>query len=174
MARTARYIRRRGGVTGPEDQRGFRILKGDGILSDEMQIPEFVRSHAPLPSIEVDVDSVDLDGPDLADILSDALTGCVAKDPDLKATVYFYFSSSINFGEMTSSEFITVAGPAYVFDTFLAALRSIHGIRFRKSDMLKPEDHLAALHVEHGRIWVPADAISWTALAQERGSEVDA
>ena len=122
----------------------------------------------------MDVDSLDPEGADLSDILAEALGACVENDPDLKATVYFYFTSSVNFGEMTSSEFITVAGPVFLYEVLFKALRGVSGLRIRKSDMLKPEVHHAVLHVEQGNVWVPADALSWGALAKKQGSDRNA
>jgi hypothetical protein len=121
----------------------------------------YVGSPEPLPTIEVDVDSLDPDGPDVADIVRDALAKHAAAHPSLRATAYMYFTPSVNFGEMTSSEFVIVAGPKRVFDVVLASFKVIKNVRCRPSDMIKPELHMAIAHVEKGSLWMPLDAITW-------------
>ena len=121
----------------------------------------YVGSLEPLPTIEVDLDSLDPDGPTVADIVREALAKRAAAHPALRATAYMYFTKSVNFGEMTSSEFVIVAGPRAVFDAVLASFRSMRSVRCRPSDMIKPELHMAIAHAEEGSLWVPLDAITW-------------
>ncbi len=121
----------------------------------------YVGGPKPLPTIEIDVDSLDPDGPDVADIVRDALAKHAAAHPSLRATAYMYFTPSVNFGEMTSSEFVIVAGPKRVFDVVLASFKLMKNVRCRPSDMIKPELHMAIAHVEKGALWVPLDAITW-------------
>lgn len=121
----------------------------------------YVSSRTPLPTIEVDVDSLDPDGPTVADIVSEALAKHAAAHPTRRATAYMYFTSSVNFGEMTSSEFVIVAGPRAVFDAVLTSFKAMKNVRCRPSDMIKPELHMAIAHVEQGSLWVPLDAITW-------------
>ncbi len=121
----------------------------------------YVKSLRPLPTIEVDVDSLDPDGPTVADIVREAFAKRAVAQPALLATAYMYFTPSVNFGEMTSSEFVIVAGPRAVFDAVLASFRGVRGARCRPSDMIKPELHMAIAHAEKGSLWVPLDAITW-------------
>lgn len=121
----------------------------------------YVKSLGPLPTIEVDVDSLDPGGPTVADIVREAFAKRAVAQPALRATAYMYFTPSVNFGEMTSSEFVIVAGPRAVFDAVLASFRGIRGVRCRPSDMIKPELHMAIAHAEKGSLWVPLDAINW-------------
>jgi len=125
---------------------------------------DYVDLNKILPTIEVDVDSLDPDGPDVADIVREVLAMRAAAYPALRATAYMYFTPSVNFGEMTSSEFVIVAGPRAVFDAVLASFKGMSGVRCRASDMIKPERHMAIAHAEEGLLWVPLDAITWSAV----------
>jgi hypothetical protein len=122
---------------------------------------KYVGSLEPLPTIEVDVDTLDPDGPAVADIVIEALAKQAAAHPALRATAYLYFTPSVNFGEMTSSEFVIVAGSKSVFDVVLASFKVMENVRCRPSDMIKPELHMAIAHVEKGSLWVPLDALTW-------------
>lgn len=53
----------------------------------------YVSSLEPLPTIEVDVDTLDPDGPTVADIVREALAKHAAAHPALCATAYMYFTS---------------------------------------------------------------------------------
>ena len=121
----------------------------------------YVSSLNPLPTIEVDIDTLDSGGPTVVDIVIEAFSRRVAAYPALRATAYMYFTPSVNFGEMTSSEFVIVAGSRSVFDTILASFRHMKGVRCRPSDMIKPELHMAIAHAEKGSVWVPLDATTW-------------
>lgn len=121
----------------------------------------YVDSLQPLPTIEVDVDTLDPDGPTVADIVREALANSAAAHRELRATAYLYFAQSVNFGEMTSSEFVIVAGPRVVFDAVFASFMSMRNVRCRLSDMIRPELHMAVAHFEDGSLWVPLDAITW-------------
>lgn len=120
----------------------------------------YVGSSEPLPTIEVDVDTLDPDGPDVADIVREALAKQAAAHPSLRATAYMYFTPSVNFGDMTPSEFVIVAGPQKVFDSVLASFKVMKNVRCRPSDMIRSELNMAIAHVEDGELWVPLDAIT--------------
>lgn len=122
---------------------------------------DFVGSLEPLPTIEVDVDTLHQDGPTVADIVREALAKRAAANPALRATAYTYFTRSVNFGEMTSSDFVIVAGPQAVFDAVLVSFKGMRSVRCRPSDMIKPELHMAIAHAEKGSLWVPLDEITW-------------
>lgn len=121
----------------------------------------YVRSLEPLPTIEVDVDSLDQEGPDVPDIVREAFAKSLAAQGGLRATAYMYFRQSENFGVPTSSEFVIVAGPREVFDAVLAGFRAMKGVRCRPSDMIKPELPMAIAHAEEGSLWMPLDLITW-------------
>ena len=121
----------------------------------------YVKSLKPLATIEIDVDTLDQDGPAVADIVREVFAKCLAAQSGLRATAYMYFRQSGNFGEMTSSEFVIVAGPRAVFDAVLASFRAMNGVRCRPSDMIKPELPMAIAHAESGSLWVPFDATTW-------------
>ncbi|MDT0576039.1 hypothetical protein RM533_07545 [Croceicoccus sp. F390] len=125
----------------------------------------YVRRQEPLPTVEVDVDSLDPEGPTVADIVGEALSKHATGKPNICATAYMYFTPSVNFGEPTSSEFVMVAGPKALYDVVLAAFRAIGKVRCRPSDMLKPEMHMAIAHVEEGLVWEPLDTITWGTTA---------
>lgn len=125
----------------------------------------YVLSAEPLPTIEVDVDSLDPHGPSYADIVRKAIAERVAGKPGMRATAYSYFTQSVNFGELTGSEFIMISGPKALYDAVLAAFRAIGKVRCRPSDMLKPELQMAIAHVEDGMVWEPLDAVTWGTMA---------
>lgn len=122
---------------------------------------QYVSSREPLPTIEVDVDTLDPDGSTVADIVKEALAKHAAAHPALRATAYMYFTPSVNFGEMISSEFVIVAGPKSVFDVVLASFKIIDNVRCRPSDMIRPKLHMAIAHAEKGSLWVPLDTVTW-------------
>lgn len=125
----------------------------------------YVRSQESLATVEVDVDSLDPEGPTVADIVREALSKHATDKPNLRATAYMYFTPSVNFGEPTSSEFVMVAGPKALYDAVLAAFRAMGKVRCRPSDMLKPEMHMAIAHVEEGLVWEPLDAVTWGTMS---------
>lgn len=121
----------------------------------------YVSSSKPLLTIEVDVDSLDRDGPDVADVVREVLAKLAAAQPALLATAYMYSTQSGNFGVPTVSEFVIVAGPRAVFDAVLARFKAMRGVRCRASDMIKPVLHMAIAHAEEGSLWMPLDVITW-------------
>lgn len=84
-----------------------------------------MRCRQPLPTIEIDVDILDPEDPTVADIVRKALAKHASGKPSMRATAYMYFTPSINFGELTSSEFVMIAGSKSPIQKFLNGLRML-------------------------------------------------
>lgn len=125
---------------------------------------DFLTSGTPVPTIEVDIDSFQPDDSDIYDLTRAALSDYAKANPKTKATVYMYFTQSVNFGEPTSSEFFAIDGPIAVLEALLATFKRNPGLRCRFSDSIKPEHHLRWAHMEDGQLWQPVEAYTWSSV----------
>lgn len=125
---------------------------------------EFVESQHALPSVEIDVDSVNPDGPNAFDICLSSLKKFAADNRQVSASAYSYFTQSVNFGEQTSSEFFMIAGPVSALDALVSSCQQETKLRFRRSDFIKPERHQLFAHIEDGQLWQPIEAGTWAIL----------
>lgn len=128
----------------------------------EKQVLElhFVRPTDPIPTVELDRDSV----PSYGSLVVRALEA-VKFSPKDRITIYVYMSTSINFHETTNSAFFGVAGSksGAVLKKMLAAFSSEKGARARFSDYINASTATRDFHVEDGRVWRPIDAVTWAA-----------
>jgi hypothetical protein len=63
---------------------------------------------------------------------------------------------------MTNSDFIGVAGPMSILQALQSELSRIPGARSRLSDYISTRESVMAYHLEHGNLWVPEDALTWS------------
>lgn len=120
-------------------------------------------SSQPLPTIEVDLGSIP-EGESFSSLLGDSL-GRIAES-DVTATVYVYFTQSVNFHEPTNSAFIVTVGGAKFLDHIHDHL-TVPGLRLRFSDYLQPSRGTPFAHLEEGTVWRPLDdADNWYADAE--------
>ena len=125
----------------------------------------FKNSSEAIPTVEIDTDSVS-DFERLRTIRR-TLVLLAAKDPGIRATIYVYATVSFNFHEMTNSDFIGVVGPVSILQALQAELSRLPGVRSRLSDYISTRESAMVYHLEHGNLWVPEDALTWSIVEAE-------
>jgi len=126
----------------------------------------FVNSVSPLPTVEVDADSIEDAGFSIHHTVMQVLTQLAAQDPSLRATLSLYATESINFGEPSFSEFLLVAGPQKVLLTLGAGFERLPGVKSRFSDYVPSSSALRAFHIQDGLVWEPEDSETWYSNGQ--------
>lgn len=132
----------------------------------------FVKGGDPMPTVEVQVESLEGQGLILGQIVSSALTCFAANNPASKATIYRYSTMSVNFHEQGWSEFLIVAGSEKILKALNGAFSSLPGVKSRYSDYIAPSEGIPAFHLEDGLLWEPEDSITWYS-ASPAGAEKD-
>ncbi|WP_149137306.1 hypothetical protein [Cupriavidus campinensis] len=120
-----------------------------------------VKSASPIPTVEVDLDSVDAE--DLISAMTRYLTSVASANETMRVTVYAYQTPSVNFHEPTNSLFFGVAGPKSILHGINEAIGSLHDARLRFSDYISIAQSIVDCHVEDGKVWRPLDAVTWYA-----------
>ncbi len=127
-----------------------------------------IRPKDPLPTVEVDLDSIpeELFGYD--DLVAQAMQPFAANSSELKATIYVYQGPSVNFHKNTFSAFFGVSGQKKqeLLDLLLQSFRRVSGVRARKSDYIDASMGLSEFHIENGVVWRPLDAVTWYSKTQ--------
>jgi hypothetical protein len=131
------------------------------MLRKSVRELNFVRSKDPLPTIEIQADSVDEQGLNFGEVVSEALSNFAKHNQSGVATIYSYGTMSSNFHEDSWSEFLIVAGSAKVLKALGAAFAHHPNVKSRYSDYISPSDGRATYHLEGGRLWEVEDAITW-------------
>ena len=121
----------------------------------------FVHSKEPLPTVEVDIDSIPGSYYGYDDIVAEALGPFATSNPTVRATIYTYQGPSTSFREQTFSAFFGVAGSKTILPVLLAAFRNVTGVRARNSDYIAASSGIQEFHIEDGIVWRPSDALSW-------------
>ena len=122
----------------------------------------FGKSSDPIPSIEIDTDSI----PDIERMqtIRRTLASLANGDARTRATIYVHATVSFNFHKMTNSDFIGVVGPISVLQSLQSEFSRVPGIRVRFSDYISTRDSVMAYHLEDGALWVPEDAMTWCSI----------
>lgn len=118
----------------------------------------------PVPTVEVDTGGRIDPLPLIAASLRRPIAIFARSKPKVVATVYAYFTPSINFGQPTVSAFLAVAGP-------LPLLRRIHSVlagefRVRYSDYLSCREGTPLFHIEAGAACQAAQSSQWTTIGE--------
>jgi hypothetical protein len=133
---------------------------------------KFVRSSAPLATVEIDLDSIPERYFGYSDLVFSALRPLAQSDPSLRATVYVYQGPSINFGVQSYSAFFGVAGDKKLLRALNDVFASTKGMQVRYSDHIQISNALCQFHIEGGQVWQPEDALTWsTGWAEEETEE---
>ena len=127
----------------------------------------FVKSHDPMPTVEVQAESLENQGLLLNGIISSALARYAANNPTSKATIYMYGTMSVNFHTAGWSEFLIVAGNQKILKVLYDTFSRLPQVQSRFSDYIAPNQGIQAFHVEDGLLWRPEDAITWYADSPE-------
>lgn len=99
---------------------------------------KFVRSKSPLPTVEVDLDSIPEEQYGYDTIVSSALSEFAANHPKATATLHVFHGPSVNFHTQTWSAFFGVAGNKKLLDVLHRAFESAHISKVRFSDYIDP------------------------------------
>ncbi len=126
----------------------------------------FVNSGSPLPTVEIDSDSIENAGFSIHHTVMQVLTRLAEQDASLRATLYLYVSTSINFREPGFSEFLLVAGPKKVLLALGAGFERLPAVKSRFSDYVSAASALRTFHVEGGLVWEQEDANTWYSSGQ--------
>lgn len=126
----------------------------------------FVNSGSPLPTVEVDSQSIENAGFSIYRTVMQVLTRLAEQDASLRATLYMYGSVSVNFHEPCWSEFLLVAGPKKVLLALGAGFEQLSTVKSRFSDYISSSTALRTFHVEDGLVWEQEDACTWYSHGQ--------
>jgi hypothetical protein len=127
----------------------------------------FITGREPLPTIEIQAESLESQGLYLGQIVSSALSRFAADNPTSKATIYTYGTMSVNFHVASWSEFLIVAGDKKALKALNTAFSSLPNVVSRYSDYISPSEGARAFHVEDGRLWEVEDVVTWYSTSQE-------
>ncbi|MFK0089213.1 hypothetical protein ACIQUS_18205 [Pseudomonas sp. NPDC090755] len=137
---------------------------------------QFVSSRSPLPTVEIDSQSMEDAGFSITRTVMEVLSRLAAEDASLRATLFLYGTVSVNFRDPCWSEFLLVAGPKKVLTALGAAFGRLPGVRSRFSDYVPASEAVRTFHVEDGMVWEKEDGSTWYSRSQQEvaASEVDA
>lgn len=124
---------------------------------------KFVRSNSPLPTVEVDLDSLPEEQYGYGTIVSKALSEFAANHPNSAATLHVFHGPSVNFHVQTWSAFFGVAGDKKLLDVLRHAFISTGVSKVRFSDYIEPSTAVIEFHVQDAQLWRPYEAGVWYA-----------
>jgi len=114
-----------------------------------------------LPTVEVDYGSQNDAAMRCFGAVYRALATMAASKAALRATIYVYEGTSINFGSPTSSIWFGVAAPEKTLTTLFAVLGSVSGIRVRYGEYVHALNCHRLFHVESGVVWRDLGGDEW-------------
>lgn len=121
----------------------------------------FITPKEPIPTVEVDLDSIPEELLGYDEIVTKAIKGVIALNADVRATIYVYQGQSVNFHHPTFSAFIGVAGNKEVLNKILSEFKKIKGIKARHSDYIQSSSGLREFHVQDSLVWKPIEEFTW-------------
>ncbi|WP_434661516.1 ankyrin repeat domain-containing protein [Paraburkholderia sp. A3BS-1L] len=121
----------------------------------------FSRSREPIPTVELDMDSIPKNLSGYSDTVVASLRPIAAISPELRATIYVYQGQSVNFRVLSWSAFIGVDGPESLLRPIHQEFQNIPGVKVKLSDYIRPSQGLPEFHIEDGKVWRPVDAVTW-------------
>ena len=128
---------------------------------------QFVKSRAPLPTVEVDLDCIPEALQAYGELVVKAMSTIASESPKMRATIYVYHGPSFNFHEQTWSVFFGVAGDEKLLDVLLNAFQAAKVFNVRISDHIDPSTATKDFHVQDGYVWRPLESGTWYADSQE-------
>lgn len=129
----------------------------------------FVRTKEPIPTVEIDLDTLPKQCHRCADVLQKSLA-LLAKNFDMVATIYIYVGPSVNFHKHTWSAFIGVAGPKSILKNVFEAFSLLGGVSVRYSDDIQSSEGRCDVHIEDGKVWLTDDSVTWYADQEENAA----
>ena len=121
----------------------------------------FVRPRGPIPTVEVDIDTLPASCGGCASVIQEFLEGFAEKHSEVVATIYIHVGPSVNFGRSTYSAFLGVAGPESVLKRIFEAFSILKDVSSRYSDYIRHTDGRCEVQIENGMIWLAEDAATW-------------
>lgn len=135
---------------------------------------QFVTPPDPLPTVEIDIDSISEGLHGYSDLVARALSSVAEKSINLRATIYVYQGMSTNFHQQTWSAFFGVAGGKKLLDVLLNTFQSAQVVNVRLSDYINSSTATRDFHVQDGHVWRPIEAGTWYTESQgEKNLEQD-
>ena len=128
---------------------------------------QFVSSNNPVPTVEIDLDSIPADFLGYDSLVIQALLPIASASPNMKATFYVYEGPSVNFHTQTYSAFIGVAGKESLLEPLFVTFEKIHGIKAKFSDSIVPSTNRRQYHIQEGQVWSPNDQLTWYARSED-------
>ena len=128
---------------------------------------QFVTPHDPLPTVEIDIDSIPKSYHGYSDLVTRALSSVAKKAINMRATIYVYQGMSINFHQQTQSAFFGVAGDKELLNVLLNAFQSAKVGNVRLSDYIDPSTATKDFHVQDGHVWRPLETGTWYTASQD-------
>lgn len=125
--------------------------------ANELQL---VKPNGPLPTVEIDIDSLPEELQQYGDFVVDALTP-FAFNSGIVATIYVYQGPSVNFHQQTWSAFFGVANNKSLLDAIFKSFSAIKNINIRYSDSISPSSATMDFHLQDGHVWRPYEAGTW-------------
>jgi len=127
---------------------------------------QIVTPRDPLPTVEIDIDSIPESLHGYSDLVTRALSSVAEKSIKLRATIYVYQGMSVNFHQQTWSAFFGVAGDKKLLDALLNTFQSAKVANVRLSDYINPSTATRDFHVQDGHVWRPLEADTWYTESQ--------
>jgi hypothetical protein len=121
---------------------------------------QLVKPNGPLPTVEIDIDSLPEELQQYGDFVVDALTP-FASNSGIVATIYIYQGPSVNFHQQTWSAFFGVANSKSLLDAIFKSFSAIKDINIRYSDFISPSSATTDFHIQDGHVWRPYEAGTW-------------
>jgi hypothetical protein len=136
---------------------------------------QFVMPRDPLPTVEIDIDSIPEGLHGYSDLVTRSLSSVADKSIKLRATIYVYQGMSVNFHQQkTWSAFFGVAGGKKLLDVLLKAFQSAKVGNVRLSDYINSSTATRDFHIQDGHVWRPIEAGTWYTESQgDKGFEED-
>jgi hypothetical protein len=131
----------------------------------------FIAGRDPLPTIEIQVESLEAQGLHLSEIICSTLSHFAENNPESRATIYSYSTMSVNFQTQSWSEFLIVAGDKKVLKALYSAFSNFPKVNSRYSDYIAPSDGTKHYHVEGGQLWQVEDAATWYSALPDEAEE---
>lgn len=128
---------------------------------------QMVMPRDPLPTVEIDIDSIPKGLHGYSDLVTRALSSVAEKSIKLRATIYVYQGMSINFNQQTWSAFFGVADDKKLLDVLLNAFQSEKVGNVRLSDYIDPSSAIKEFHVQDGHVWRPLEEGTWYAESHD-------
>ncbi len=133
------------------------------MIEKSVEELNFVHSNNPMPTVEVDIDSIPEQFYGYSDLITQGIKSFVESSPECKATLYIYQGNSVNFHTQTYSAFIGIVGNKKdeLLELILKSFQKVSGIQARYSDYITESMGMMQFHIEGGKVWRPSDAMTW-------------